>query len=628
MLDSLRQAATTWIAKLLLGLLVLSFAVWGISGQILNGAGGAVLTAGGTSVSPLDFRLAYDRQIAELSQRFGTRLTREQAVAMGIDEQVLAQLAAGAVLDETAREMDLGLSQDKLAELATSDPAFRGADGRFNRQQFEFVLRQAGMRPEDYLKNRQNAAMRQQIVDAVAGGVSAPDTLLRNVALYRGEDRTIEYVPLPRSLVEPIEPPSDDELQSWFEERKDDYAAPEYRKINYVKLEAEDIADPSTISDEQVGSYYEKNRERYTTPERRTIEQINFSEEEDAVAARESMRTGATFEGVVEMQGKTPEDIRLGTFTRADVADEAVAEAAFALEEGKVSEVVQGAFGPVLLRVTEIVPEKATPLDQVAGEIRQELALDEASNLVLDTYDAYEDARAAGQTMQEAANAQRLTMRTVEAVDRSGRRPDGAVIEDLPQSRQLLSEAFETDKGVENPPIDLPSNGFLFYEVEDIVQARERSFAEVREKVVEDWTEAEVEARLAERVKELQDALKGGKTLDEIAAEIGQEKVVKRGLKREADDPDLGRAGVAAAFGVPEGGSGAFANPAGEGQFLFQVTEVFEPAAVSADAVPEDVANSITQGISNDLLDQLVARLQAEHEVTVNQAALQQALSF
>ena len=110
MLASLRSAAGTWVAKLLLLLLVLSFAVWGISGQVANGFGGnALVTAGSTKVAPIEYRLAYDRQLAVMSQQFGTRLTREQARALGIEDQVLAQLVAGAVLDEQASELGLGL---------------------------------------------------------------------------------------------------------------------------------------------------------------------------------------------------------------------------------------------------------------------------------------------------------------------------------------------------------------------------------------------------------------------------------------------------------------------------------------------------------------------------------------
>ena len=85
--------------------------------------------------------------------------------------------------------------------------------------------------------------MRQQIVEAISDGLDAPDAFLEAVALYRGEDRTVDYVAVPRSLVEPIEEPGESALKTWFEERKATYAAPEYRKIAYVKLDPEEIAD-------------------------------------------------------------------------------------------------------------------------------------------------------------------------------------------------------------------------------------------------------------------------------------------------------------------------------------------------------------------------------------------------
>src|SRR6185312_6261395 len=104
MLNSLRNAAGTWVAKLLLLMLVLSFAIWGITGKMMEGHGGnKVLTAGGTSVSINEFRLAYDRQANLMSQQLGQRLTRDQMKAFGLENQVLAQLVAGALLDEQAR---------------------------------------------------------------------------------------------------------------------------------------------------------------------------------------------------------------------------------------------------------------------------------------------------------------------------------------------------------------------------------------------------------------------------------------------------------------------------------------------------------------------------------------------
>ncbi|NGO55024.1 SurA N-terminal domain-containing protein [Allomesorhizobium camelthorni] len=629
MLNSLRNAAGTWVAKLLLVILVLSFAVWGISGSMLGVIGGnAVVTAGGTTVPAVEYRLAYDRQINVLSQQFGQRLTREQATALGIDNQVLGQLVAGAVLDEQARTLGLGLSKDRLASLTAEDPAFRGPDGKFSRQQFDYVLREIGMRPEDYFNNRAQVAVRQQIVEAVSDGLEAPDTFLRAVALYRGEDRTAEYIVLPKALVEPVEPPSDQVLSAWFEENKADYAAPEYRKISYVKLEPEDIADESAISDDQVAADYEQNKARYTTPETRTIEQLVFKTPEAAQAALDSLKGGATFEKIVAAEGKTQADTLLGTLSKDKVADKAVAEAAFKLAENEVSPVVQGAFGPVLLRVTEIKPEVVRPLAEVAPEIRKDLALSEANRVLLDVHDSYEDSRAAGESLREAAAKLKLDVVTVEAIDRAARLPDGSVHADLPQSRELLQAAFETEANVENPPVNIGANGFVFHEVEGITAARDRTLDEVREKAATDWIAEETTKRLAAKAAEFDKRLKDGTELDALAAELSLEKQTKRGLKREADDADFGREGVAAVFAVTESGSGVIQAPTGDAQILFKVTEVFEPAGASPESVPEDAQASFSSGLADDLLDQLVARLQTQYEVEVNRAAIDQALAF
>lgn len=629
MLSALRNAAGTWVAKLLLLLLVVSFAVWGISGQVATGFGGnSVVAAGGTSVTPIEYRLAYDRQIAVLSQQFGTRLTREQARGLGVEDQVLAQLVAGAVLDEQASELGLGLSQDKLAQLTMSDPAFQGPDGRFSRQQFEYVLRQIGMRPEDYLQNRGQVAIRQQIVEAVSDGMKAPDTFLRAVALYRGEDRTAEYIVLPKSLVEPIEEPSDAVLSTYFDENKQTYAAPEYRKIAYVTLVPENITDESAVSDEQVKEDYEKNIDRFTTPETRTIEQLVFPSKDAAQTALDSIRAGATFDSIVTAQGKTAADTLLGTFAKDKVPDSAVAEAAFALQANEVSQIVDGAFGPVLVRVTSIAPAVVKSLAEATPEIRKDLALAEANRILLDVHDNYEDSRAAGESLREAAGKLGLKVMTVDAIDRAAQRPDGTVVNDLPQSKELLAAAFETEAGIENPAVNVGSTGYVFFEVEDIVPARERTLDEVKDKVVADWKEAEAENRLTAKAGEIEKRLKDGTSLDTLATELSLEKHIKRGLKREADDADFGRAGVAAIFGGAEGSSGLVAAPTGDAQIVFKVTEVFEPAGADANSVPEDAQASFASGMADDLLDQLVAKLQSEYGVTVNRSAIEQALAF
>src|SRR5690606_21186490 len=109
------------------------------------------------------------------------------------------------------------------------------------------------------------------------------------------------------------------------------------------------------------------------------------------------------------------------------------------------SKVVDGAFGPVLIEVAEIRPAVTRPFEEVRDEIRRDLAIHEATRLLTDAFDQYEDLRAGGASLAEAAERLNLPLQSVEAVDRAGQRPDGSIVSDLPESRRLISEVFESD---------------------------------------------------------------------------------------------------------------------------------------------------------------------------------------
>lgn len=629
MLDTLRKGAKSWVAQFLLVLLVASFAVWGISGSMLTAGGNAVITVGETEVTPNEFRLAYDRQMASVGQQLGTRLTQEQARAFGIESQVYSQLIAGALLDEQAREMNLGLSDSRLAALIAQDAAFHDFNSRFDRSIFRRVLNSVGMSEEDYIRSRSQVAVRTQIVEAVAEGFAAPDTMIAALAQYEAETRDVNYLLLTKANIDPVEAPADDVLRAYFEASKTRYAAPEYRKFTYVKLESEDIADPAAISDEVARADYDARKDRYTTEETRTIDQLVFADRAAAEAAEAELAAGKTFDELVTEQGRTAADVRLGSFSQASVPDQSLADAAFAVAEaGGTSPVVDGQFGPVILRVAEIAPESSKSFEDVEADIRKELALAEAAQVLLDVHDAYEDARAGGMTMVEAATQQKLTPVSITAVDRSGQTPEGTVLSNLPQSQELLRDVFDTEPGVEAPPINLGVEGFVWFEVEDVTPARDRTLEEVRERVVADWTaEQELEA-LGAKATALQERLKIGAALSTIAAELAVAVETKFALTRNDSDAVFGDAAVAAAFSGPQGLAAVANDASGDNKILIEVTSVNDASGTTAESVSVEQRSQIAQQIADDILDQAVAQLQAEYGVSINRELAERALAF
>ena len=627
MLDALRRASQTWVAKALLILLVGSFAVWGVSSSLVTGVSNAVITVGDVKVSPTDFRLAYERQVGAMSQRLGTRLNAEQARAFGIENQVYAELVAGAALDQLSRDMNLGLSEGRLAQLIADDPAFRGVNGQFDRTAFSAILRNAGLRENDYINNRSQVAIRTQVVEAVSDGYKAPDVLTNALRQYRNEARTIDFLLLSNANIDPVKAPGDDVLAPWFEQNKAKYRAPEYRKIVYVALEPKDIMDTGAITDEALKADYEKNKEKYRTPALRTIEQLTFADRAAADAAAAKLAAGTTFDAIITEQGKTAADVLLGDFTETNVPDQKLAAPAFAVaENGGTTPVIDGTFGPIILRVTNIRPETLKAFDEVREDLRKELALSEAADGILAVHDRIEDSRAEGLGLAEAAAKNNLKAVTIDGIDAQGNDQKGEEVAGLPEEAALLGEVFKTEVGMETQPLNVGREGYAWFEVLDVIPDRDRTLDEVRDRVIADWTAEQQRQALAKKAEELAERVRKGGDLAAIAGELGMAVENKVGLHRGADDPVLGPAAVAAAFGGPAGHVASTPGVNGEGQILLKVAEVND-AATDALTNDEQQILAVARTSGDDILDQMVSSLQTAYGVSINRALAEQSLA-
>ena len=627
MFDLLRRAAHTWVAKLLMLLLVASFGIWGVSRSLISGGTSTtVVSVGDQHVDVNEFRLAYQRQVANLSQQFGMRLTPEQARAFGVEQQVLAQLVAGASLDQLAEDMNLGLSQDRLAQLIGDDPAFKAVNGQFDRTLFTSRLRNAGIREDDYIKERSKVAVRSQIVDAVSNGFTAPKTLVDALKLYRQESRGIDYLLLTNANIEPIKAPAEDVLAKWFEGAKTRFRAPEYRKIAFLKLQPEDIADAASVTDDQIREDFEKRKESFRTPEARTIEQLTFQNKDLANAALAALKTGTTFDQLVTDQGKTAADVFLGEFSKDKVPDQAIADAAFAVsKDGGTTPVVDGTFGPVIVRVSNIKPESVKTLDEVKEEIRKQLAVSNASQELINVHDQIEDLRGSGSTLEQIAEQLKLKAVVIDAVDATGLDKDGNEVKDFPAKQQVLGAAFKTEAGADAPSLSIGTDGYLWFDVRDITPERDRPLSEVKDKAIADWTAEQQKLELAKKAEELKQQAQKGTSLADIAAPLGITVESKSGITRGTDDAVLGRAGVIAAFSGPIDTIASAVGGDPTTQILLKVTEVnTEPTGDVLNNQDQQIT-STANAAGDDILDQMVNLLQTQYGASVNQPLAEQA---
>lgn len=628
MLTNLRGLTNSRLAKpfflLLMLLLVGSFALWGVADVFRGFRSNVLIVAGDTEVTAAQFQTTLQRAIRTISNQFGRVIGMEDARSLGLPRQVISSLASNALLDDRAKDMGLGISDDALARSIAEDPTFADASGRFDRNRFVSILRENGLTEDAYVEERRASELRRQLTESIAGGTRMPNTMIEALFRYQSEKRSLEYVVLPASSIT-LEEPDEATLKAFYEANTAAFRAPEYRDLTYLVLDPDSIARPDDVTEEEIRAEYERASERFTTPERRRVLQMTFPSQEEAEAALEQIRDGKSFEDVAKERGLTEGDYDLGTMAKSDLIDPAVADAAFSLEKGATSDIVKGRFGPVIVKVTEVEPQSVKPLSEVTEEIRASIATRRAQDEILNLYDAIEDARAGGATFEEIAERFSLPLGRV-TLAQDGTTPDGPKVADLPQADRVINGAFESDVGVENDPVEIPGDGYLWYEVTDIKPARERPFDEVKEKVAERWREEETRKRLVEQADAAVEALKAGKSLADIAGQYGATVESAENLTRSARHQDLSPSAIRSAFAGPKGhvGQGLAANS--KDRVVFRVTAVETPAFFAESAEARAISEQTSPAYAEGLVGQYIGGLEQELGVRLNQTLLNQIL--
>jgi peptidyl-prolyl cis-trans isomerase D len=630
MLRGIRTASANWLGKgvmaVVMGLLIVSFAIWGI-GDIFRGFGRSSLAKiGRTEIGIEQFRQIYNDRLQQLGRQIGRPISPDQARALGFDQQLLGQLVAETALDERVRQLGLGLSDAEIAKRITEDPTFRGFTGQFDRARFEQMIRSAGYSEPRYVAEQRRVSLRRQLADAISGEVAAPKTMTEALSRYEGEQRTVEYVVLDRSKAGDVPAPTPEVLAQYFEGRKALFRAPEYRKVALIVLSIAEALPWISVTDADAKARYDDQRSRFVTPERRRVQQIVFPNADEARAAGERLAGGLDFAALATERGLKDTDIDLGLVTKSGMVDRAVAEAAFALKEGEASQPVQGRFGTAIVRVTKIEPETVRGFDEVAPEIKRELATDRARQEIQTRYNKIEDERAGGAQLPELAQKLGLKAHTIEAIDRSGRDPNGAAVQ-LPTGVDVLNSIFSSDVGVENDPLQLPGGGYVWYDVLGITPSRERSLEEIKDRVETRWRDDQIVERLTNKAKELTAKLAAGTAIADVAASEGLKVETANGLKRTKAASEVVSANlVEEAFKTSKGAAGVAEGQNATERIVFRVTDISVPELDPTSAEAKRIDDALKRALSDDIMGQYILRVQNDVGVSINQAALRQAI--
>lgn len=616
MLSAIRSFARSPIfGGLIIAFLIAAFALWGVE-DIFRGAGNAVATVGSERVTAQEVNRTFTQQWNAI-QRENPRATREQADEAGLGDQVIQQLVAQAALNAQARDLNLAVSDTRVVRAIQDVPAFRsGFSNRFDRAAYSEILRQQGWSEASFEAQIRQEMTRGQFIDVALSGVQPPALMAEARAAYEAEQRAIRALFLSPSLAGEIEEPDDAALEAFINEHSQIFQMPEQRRFTVVRISPDLLARDIEVDEDDLRTLYEIREEQgeLAEPALRSYAQWSVAEADSAEAFAARLTGG-------EAPDAAAAELGLGAPTRQaevqlyEIPDQAVANAVFEMGEGE-ARVVQSRLGLRVVLVEAADDSDVPSFEQMRGQLRAEYALESAEAAMFDTLGVFEEARAGGATLEEAANRAGLPSERYDYVAAHGFTMEGAPLMSLMESPEILREVFSAPVGFDTDLGNYGEDGYFVVRVDSVQEQRVPSLDEIREEAAEAWRTLQTDERLGVIADEAVARARAGETLDAIAADIGAgARVETSTLRRTETAGPFSRNVVGAAFSVRQG------EPF-EARGADQRTRVVGVVtAITADEAAPDAAirQALAEEFENDMVGALERTLIGAYDVRINE---------
>ena len=627
MLEALRRGAQTWVAKLLFGILVMSFALWGISGVFRGYGRGSIAKIGSTEIPAEDFQRAFQNEIEKFSRDANKRITAEQARAIGLDRRVLKQLIGGAAVEAHAKNLGLDLSDKTLVDDIANDPDFKGPDGKFSKQGFDALLRQNGLSEQGFLKIRRKDELRKQLIGAFVTGQATPKPLVEIMHAYNGEKRALQSLTIDADKAVTVAEPEDSKLKEIYEAGKAKFMTPEYRKFSALLLTIDGLKKQVVVKDEEIASAYEATKDSYDTAEQRRIQQIAFKDKAAAEVAKKALSDGSkSFGDAAKETGAKDTDVDLGMITKRGLIDPKIAGVAFSLAKDAISDVVEGRFATVLVRVTQIEPGVTRTLADVKDQVRDKLAGEKAKAELQKKRDEVDDLRNAGKTLQEIAETLKLSFVEVASADQRGLTPDGKPALESPDAQKLVTQAFAPDQATEQDAVELGDGGYGWVNHLSTEVPKQKPFEEVKDQVKAQHLASERKRLVEELAGKLVERVNAGEPMSALEAASGGTKVEKiEAFSRSSIPTGLSESAVIQAFALQKGKATSAESADHKSRTIVVVDDII-PAAAATKEQTDKLSHDVEADLTNQALNEYTTALQNRLGLHMNEDEMKRAL--
>lgn len=543
MLQFIRDTAKGWVAWLIIGLLIIPFALWGINEYFQGGSAANIATVNGEDISLRIYQQTYQQQRARIKSMLGSNANPDMIDQFLKPEDIIDGLIERQLLIEAATDDGYRIADQSIVKQIQSIEAFQ-QDGRFSKPAYERALRNQGYSTGYFESSMLSDSLISQINSGIRGTAIVANAEVDNYIRLKNQEREITYLTIPVSQYEAKVVISDEEYQKYYDDNLQRFVNPEKVSLDYVELDIKDIQATISFTEEELLKAYDEQKDRYGVGEERQAKhiliQISDSEDEKSVnkaldkankiAAR--IKAGESFETLAKSSsddsGSANQGGDLGFFGK-NIMDPAFEAAAFAMKEDEISDPVKSSFGYHIIKLEKIRAGSHKPFTEVREEIIKVHQQQKAEAQFFDKIElmanaAYEQP----DSLDAVAEALNQKIKSTEKFPMSGGKGIAA-------NQKLLQVAFSNDvlkQKYNSEPIEISVNHLVVVRLKEHEPETQKSLDEVKSEISKLLIKQAASAKAEEAGKETVKNLKQGSESTSVAKKLGLEWKAKAYITR------------------------------------------------------------------------------------------------
>jgi len=559
MLQTLRDRSKAWAARVIILLMIVPFALWGIQEYANPNAAVNVASVNGTGIDQREFQQAYEQERQRLRSLLGKAYDQRYPDEAIVKRSVVERMIEEVLIGQVAADAGLRVSDARLAEQLHTMPELLD-NGTFSKDIYEQRLRAIGLTPVEFESRMRQALLSDQLNSGVTLSSLVAQRDLERMIRIQEQQREIGYMILPLTQFTVGTEPEDAAINAYYLGQPEQFTVPEQVSIEYVELAVAALAQTMMPNEQELRKFHEEHAANYAVEERRHVSQIVITPGKNATAAMDDakaraealvlrLRKGETFAKLAAELSQDAASAKqggdLGWVARGEL-NKAVEDVLFALESGAVSEPVPTAEGFHILKLLEVQPAHTQSFDAVRTQLMQDYLQGKAEQQYFEQLETltnltFEHA----DTLTVAAQQLGLEIKASSLFTRSGG-------EGLTGQPKIITAAFGDEvllRGFNSEPLEIADHHIAVLRLKEHQPAALRSLAEARPLIVERLREKAARERTEQAGVELQQRLAAGANPQTLAKEYNLEWFAVEQVRR--DDSKINAAVVKTAFQLP-----------------------------------------------------------------------------